>query len=104
MRCSLLISKCKTLGVTAEVQDGARNQTNGLKWRHESVCPCVSPGAEPDVPPGDPAAGELSVHQQAGEGADGADQSDQQAARQERVRTHARLRGGGGGRRFANEF
>ena len=52
------------------------------------VCVCVVcvrvrvclPGPEPDVPAGDPAAGELSVHQQAGEGADGADESDQQAA------------------------
>lgn len=46
------------------------------------VCP---PGAESDVSNRDPAAGEFSVHQQAGEGAAAADHRDQSAARQEQV-------------------
>ena len=43
------------------------------------------PGAEPHLPDRDPAPGELSVHQQAGEGAAAADLRDQPAAGQEQV-------------------
>lgn len=48
--------------------------------------PCSRAGAEPDVAHRDAAAGELAVHQQAGEAAAGADQRDPQAAEQEQVR------------------
>lgn len=45
----------------------------------------LPPGAEPHVSHRDPASGELSVHQQAGERAVTADLRDQSATRQEQV-------------------
>lgn len=45
------------------------------------------PGVEPDFKNRDPASGELSVYQQAGEGAATADLGDQPATRQEQVET-----------------
>lgn len=45
----------------------------------------LAPGVEPHISDRDPASAELSVHQQAGEGAVTADFRDQSTARQEQV-------------------
>lgn len=54
-----------------------------------ALTPGLRPDAEPHVTGGDPAAGELSFHQQAGEGAAAADVRDQPAPGQEQVRPSA---------------
>lgn len=52
---------------------------------HEVNVEFLTPGAESDIQDRDPAAGELSVHQQAGEGAAATDVWAQPATRQEQV-------------------
>lgn len=63
-------------------------QVTGLDTRKTDfldLTACLPPGAEPHVSNRDPASGEFSVHQQAGERAVTADLRDQSATRQEQV-------------------